>query len=410
VLVSAKTGFGVDLLENQIRSWSSKRRQDVYILGAANVGKSTLVNRIMSRGKATEQIVQEKRERIKGLMLATEEDLREAELGNMQWIENDAKVQDLATDVQGLEELEDDDDDDMPEGMMDAWAAAARKQIEEGPNVEKSSQRELDAIGDRMAVEQGLMDTSKAVKELARLERKDVKEWERNMLKGKEGGVTTSALPGTTLGLTEFDLGNEHSLFDTPGLIVPMQLTNRLLMSELSAVLPQRRIEHVTYRVPEGSCVHLGGLCRLDNVGGKPFFFTIFVGNEVTIHVGKIDKAEDFRRKHVGRLLKPPFSEERLDEIGPLQKTELWAEGTTFERSCVDVIFAGLGWVSLTGMGRVDINAWAPEGVGVMTRLPLMPFEALSTTESFTGAEKKGSTRRSKKNKGSLKQRARKYR
>jgi len=35
-----------------------------------------------------------------------------------------------------------------------------------------------------------------------------------------------------------------------------------------------------------------------------------------------------------------------------------------------------------------------------------MPFEALSSTESFSGAEKKGSSRRSKKLKGSLKQRS----
>ena len=51
-------------------------------------------------------------------------------------------------------------------------------------------------------------------------------------LKGLGGGVTTSFLPGTTLGITELDLGNGLSLFDTPGLIVPSQLTNRLEMAE----------------------------------------------------------------------------------------------------------------------------------------------------------------------------------
>jgi len=81
-------------------------------------------------------------------------------------------------------------------------------------------------------------------------------------LKGLGGGVTTSFLPGTTLGITELDLGNGLSLFDTPGLIVPSQLTNRLEMAELAAVLPHRRVEHVTYRVNPGSCVHLGGAVR----------------------------------------------------------------------------------------------------------------------------------------------------
>ncbi len=40
---------------------------------------------------------------------------------------------------------------------------------------------------------------------------------------------------------------------------------------------------------------------------------------QVSIHVGKIDKAEEFRYKHVGGLIKPPFTAERLDEIGPLE-------------------------------------------------------------------------------------------
>eukprot|EP00961_Rhodomonas_salina_P192812 2601848-Rhodomonas_salina.1 len=41
-------------------------------------------------------------------------------------------------------------------------------------------------------------------------------------------------------------------------------------MAELSAVLPQKPVEHVTYRVPEGSCVHLGGLARYYPLGYPP--------------------------------------------------------------------------------------------------------------------------------------------
>lgn len=43
-------------------------------------------------------------------------------------------------------------------------------------------------------------------------------------LKGLGGGVTASFLPGTTLGITELDLGNGMSIFDTPGLLVPSQV------------------------------------------------------------------------------------------------------------------------------------------------------------------------------------------
>ena len=100
----------------------------------------------------------------------------------------------------------------------------------------------------------------------------------------------------------------------------------------------------------------------------SPIFSAVFVGNQVTIHVGKIEKAEEYRYKHVGKLAKPPYTPERLDEIGPLVPTDLWAEGVSFERGCIDVIFAGLGWICLSGRGRCELTAWAPEGVGVMTR------------------------------------------
>jgi ribosome biogenesis GTPase A len=47
ILVSAMMGYGVQTLETTLRELSNKRKQDVYILGSANVGKSTLVNRLI---------------------------------------------------------------------------------------------------------------------------------------------------------------------------------------------------------------------------------------------------------------------------------------------------------------------------------------------------------------------------
>lgn len=35
-------------LGQALRQWSKRRKQDVYIVGAANVGKSTLVNRLLA--------------------------------------------------------------------------------------------------------------------------------------------------------------------------------------------------------------------------------------------------------------------------------------------------------------------------------------------------------------------------
>ena len=219
-------------------------------------------------------------------------------------------------------------------------------------------------------------------------------------LKGMGGGLTTSFLPGTTLGITELDLGNGRSLFDTPGLIVPSQLTNRLIMEELAAVLPQKRVEHVTYRINPGSCVHLGGMACVELVeepDAKAFFITIFVSNEVSVHVGKIAKAQEFREKHLGKMLSPPFSLERLEEMGGLVPTVHTGSGDSWSTACVDVVVSGLGWVALTGIGPFKVRTWAPPGVAIIMRDPLMPFEARTSTESYTGGgDKKGNSRRTK--------------
>jgi hypothetical protein len=66
-------------------------------------------------------------------------------------------------------------------------------------------------------------------------------------------------------------------------------------------------------------------------------------------------------------------------------------------RACMDVVLAGLGWVAVTGHGEVKIRVLAPDGVGVMQREPLMPFEARTSTESYTGGgDKRGTSRRTK--------------
>jgi len=69
ILVSAMMGYGVQTLEGTLRELSTKRKQDVYILGAANVGKSTLVNRLIQRDFSIEDAPWKEEKRIKGKIL-----------------------------------------------------------------------------------------------------------------------------------------------------------------------------------------------------------------------------------------------------------------------------------------------------------------------------------------------------
>lgn len=74
---------------------------------------------------------------------------------------------------------------------------------------------------------------------------------ERNRLKTGEkrragnankwkGSVTTSPLPGTTLQFIKIELGGGTCLYDTPGLLVPGCMTERLTPEELKIVVPKK--------------------------------------------------------------------------------------------------------------------------------------------------------------------------
>ena len=55
-----------------------------------------------------------------------------------------------------------------------------------------------------------------------------------------KGAVTASPLPGTTLEFIKVDIGDGQTLYDTPGLLVPSTLTQRLTPTELKMVVPKR--------------------------------------------------------------------------------------------------------------------------------------------------------------------------
>lgn len=57
------------------------------------------------------------------------------------------------------------------------------------------------------------------------------------------------------------------------------------------------------------------------------------------------------------------------------------------EKYFYDIVIAGLGWVSITGVGRYKIKISVPVGTSVTIRPALMPFEASHSMAVFTGGK-----------------------
>eukprot|EP01042_Synura_sphagnicola_P001100 gene1100-1238_t len=214
----------------------------------------------------------------------------------------------------------------------------------------------------------------------------------------KKGGTnltplaTVSNLPGTTLDFLKMRLPNGVTMFDTPGLIQRGQLTSRVTTAELKKIIPSKPINAVTIRLEEGKCVLIGGLARVELAKGLPFFFTFFVSNEIRLHPTDAARADEFIKKHTGKLVFPPDTFERVEELGPYETIEFEIQGEGWLKSRQDIVISGLGWLSVTGSGQCKVRVTVPSGTSVAVRPSLMPYEAQHNTAKFTGGRlvKKG--------------------
>jgi len=204
----------------------------------------------------------------------------------------------------------------------------------------------------------------------------------------KDESLTTSHLPGTTLDFVKITVVDGLALFDTPGLILPNQLTTMLTTEELGDAVPKKRSQHVTIRLGEGKSVLLGGLARINFLEGLPFMFTFYLANAVTIHPTKTDKVQEQLAKHIGTLLSPPSSIERLESLGTFAPHPITIEGRGWNEAAVDVVLPGLGWVAVTGCGSCKVSVELPVPVSPVLREPLLPEESYKKSYvKFTGTK-----------------------
>ena len=132
---------------------------------------------------------------------------------------------------------------------------------------------------------------------------------------------------------------------------------------DLKIIAPNKEIKPKVYQLNPGQTLFFGGLARFDFISGDRASFTAFMANDLEIHRTKLEKADAFYEKHVGGLLQPP----RPDEVAS------FPELVRFEFSVkekTDIVFAGLGWVTV--QKPAVVSGWAPKGVDVLRRKALV--------------------------------------
>ncbi|KAJ2847606.1 nitric oxide associated protein 1 [Coemansia brasiliensis] len=221
--------------------------------------------------------------------------------------------------------------------------------------------------------------------------------------------VLASHIPGTTMGLYGIPIhrfskalvpttGTQHQdrrtyLYDTPGVFSSKSIVGYLTNEELKMVVCRKRITPFTYILENGKSVMLGGLGRIDLVDG-PARVLVTVFSAIRPHFTRISRADELaNRMRAGEqtVLQPPVGDSDRLQWFPHQKLALEHEfeGTHKRNASLDVVFAGVGWIAITGLFPwAKIRIYSPFGAGVGVRPPMLPFEYDRITSHMSSQRK----------------------
>ena len=167
----------------------------------------------------------------------------------------------------------------------------------------------------------------------------------------KSTNITTSNLPSTTLDFIKIALPDKTYLYDMPGIINPNQFTYYLDKDTINKVLPKKVIKPKVFQLNPNQSIFVGGFCWFNYLGEDKITLVTNFSNELVIHRTKLDNANLFYEAHKDDLLIIPNNSER-EKLGKLKKVSFDFDGK------VDVCVSGLGFISLHGKGKVEVNTF----------------------------------------------------
>ncbi|XP_034399554.1 nitric oxide-associated protein 1-like [Cyclopterus lumpus] len=349
-LISAKTGYGVEgLISSLQRSWRYKG--DVYLVGSANAGKSTLFNTLLEsdycKSRASDIVHKatispwpgttlnllkfpiinptpyrmfRRDERLKETSGQTESELSEEELSKLRHFSR-----------QGY--------------LVGRVGRTFRPDIRSRPD-------EIEFDADSLAFgENDDGDTKK----------------------------TTKAPSGPPEEFSFNELKDAHWLFDTPGILKEHDILGLLTEQEVMSVVPTQALVPRTFVLKPSMSLLLGALARIDFLeGGRSCWFSVVASSRVPVHITSLEKADSVYEKHAGHVLLgvPLGGSERMKQFPVLVPQEFRLEGRGYLEAAADVKLSSAGWVAVTAAAgdQVLLRVHGPGPAGFRLRTPsLLP-------------------------------------
>ncbi|XP_067013589.2 nitric oxide-associated protein 1 isoform X2 [Anabrus simplex] len=165
--------------------------------------------------------------------------------------------------------------------------------------------------------------------------------------------------------------------YDTPGTVQPDQVLNLLTTQELMLTLPRQLLLPRTFSVRPGQTLLLAGLARLDYLSGGDFVrMTVLASDQLPLTICYTSDADAIYNELVGStyLGVPCGKSERLAQwpgLSPISQV-LRVQGCDWRETAADVVLSSAGWVAITPGPEItcEFQAWTPHGRGVYLRQP----------------------------------------
>ncbi|XP_072251205.1 nitric oxide-associated protein 1 isoform X2 [Leuresthes tenuis] len=341
-LISAKTGFGVEKLISSLqRSW--KYKGDVYLVGSANAGKSTLFNMLLESDYCKSRAAGAVHKATISPWPGTTLNLLKFPIINPTPYRMFRRQQRLTEASQQTEE------------------ELRRLQIlrrhgylvgRVGRTFRSNSSREDEIQFDPDSLAFGEDD---------------------------DGQVTPAADSRSHDELSHNELKDAHWLFDTPGILKEQDVLHLLQEQEVRLVVPTQAIVPRTFVLKPGMSLFVGALARIDFLQGEtPCWFSVLASSRVPVHVTSLEKADTVYEKHAGRTLLgvPIGGSERMKQFPALVPQEFRLEGRGYLEAAADIKLSSAGWVAVTGKEgeQLQLKVHGPPAAGFGLRMPpLLP-------------------------------------
>ncbi|XP_030252583.1 nitric oxide-associated protein 1 isoform X2 [Sparus aurata] len=347
-LISAKTGYGIEgLISSLQRSW--KYKGDVYLVGSANAGKSTLFNALLEsdycKSKASDLIHK-----------ATISPWPGTTLNLLKFPIINPTPYRMFRRQKRLNEAERQMESELPQDELHRLQHFSKQGYLVG-RVGRTFWSHITSKPDEIEFDPDSL-------AFGEIEDRHTMTKARSRLSGE---------------FTYNELKDTHWLFDTPGIMKEYDILSLMTEQEVMSVVPSQAVIPRTFVLKPGTTLFVGAVARIDFLQGeKSCWFSVVGSSRLPVHITSLEKADSVYEKHAGHVLLgvPAGGSERMKDFPALVPQEFRLEGRGHLEAAADIKLSSAGWVAVTaGEGeQLVLRVHGPAAAAFSVRTPpLLP-------------------------------------